>query len=145
MPESNSKPSKTTIPNLMDVTMEKIRDMVDVETIIGDPITVGTDVTIIPISKVSYGFASGGSDLPAKVPKDLFGGGTGAGISIQPVGFLVVQNGDVRLLQMTEGNGDTANSLIRTLPEVISKVSGLVKSKKKSGKSSDDATTDEEA
>ena len=70
MPESNSKPSKTTIPNLMDVTMEKIRDMVDVETIIGDPITVGTDVTIIPISKVSYGFASGGSDLPAKVPKD---------------------------------------------------------------------------
>ena len=70
MPESNSKPSKTTIPNLMDVTMEKIRDMVDVETIIGDPITVGTEVTIIPISKVSYGFASGGSDLPAKVPKE---------------------------------------------------------------------------
>ena len=69
MPESNSKPSKTTIPNLMDVTMEKIRDMVDVETIIGDPITVGTEVTIIPISKVSYGFASGGSDLPAKVPE----------------------------------------------------------------------------
>ena len=136
MPESNSKPSKTTIPNLMDVTMEKIRDMVDVETIIGDP---------IPISKVSYGFASGGSDLPAKVPKDLFGGGTGAGISIQPVGFLVVQNGDVRLLQMTEGNGDTANNLIRTLPEVISKVSGLVKSKKKPNKSSDDLNTDEEA
>ena len=131
MPESNSKPSKTTIPNLMDVTMEKIRDMVDVETIIGDPITVGTDVTIIPISKVSYGFASGGSDLPAKVPKDLFGGGTGAGISIQPVGFLVVQN--------------TANNLIRTLPEVISKVSGLVKSKKKPNKSSDDLNTDEEA
>ena len=145
MPESNSKPSKTTIPNLMDVTMEKIRDMVDVETIIGDPITVGTDVTIIPISKVSYGFASGGSDLPAKDPKDLFGGGTGAGISIQPVGFLVVQNGDVRLLQMTEGNGDTANNLIRTLPEVISKVSGLVKSKKKPNKSSDDLNTDEKA
>ncbi|MFR3984359.1 MAG: GerW family sporulation protein [Ruminococcus sp.] len=81
----------------------------------------------------------------ASVPKDLFGGGMRAGISIQPVGFLVVQNGDVRLLQMTEGNGDTANNLIRTLPEVISKVSGLVKSKKKPNKSSDDATTDEEA
>ena len=81
----------------------------------------------------------------ASVPKDLFGGGPGAGISIQPVGFLVVQNGDVRLLQMTEGNGDTANNLIRTLPEVISKVSGLVKSKKKAGKSSDDLNTDEEA
>ncbi|MCI7629124.1 MAG: sporulation protein YtfJ, partial [Ruminococcus sp.] len=73
MPESNSNQKRTNIPDLMDVTMEKIRDMVDVETIIGDPITVGTDVTIIPISKVSYGFASGGSDLPAKVPKDLFG------------------------------------------------------------------------
>ena len=145
MPESNSNQKRTNIPDLMDVTMEKIRDMVDVETIIGDPITVGTDVTIIPISKVSYGFASRGSDLPAKVPKDLFGGGTGAGISIQPVGFLVVQNGDVRLLQMTEGNGDTANNLIRTLPEVISKVSGLVKSKKKPSKSSDDLNTDEEA
>ncbi len=82
----------------------------------------------------------------ASVPKDLFGGETRAGIfSIQPVGFLVVQNGDVRLLQMTEGNGDTANNLIRTLLEVISKVSGLVKSKKKPSKSSDDATTDEEA
>ncbi|MDD6586991.1 MAG: spore germination protein GerW family protein [Ruminococcus sp.] len=145
MPESNSNQKRTNIPDLMDVTMEKIRDMVDVETIIGDPITVGTDVTIIPISKVSYGFASGGSDLPTKVPKDLFGGGTGAGISIQPVGFLVVQNGDVRLLQMTEGNGDTANNLIRTLPEVISKVSSLVKSKKKPSKSSDDLNTDEEA
>ena len=144
MPESNSKPSKTTIPNLMDVTMEKIRDMVDVETIIGDPITVGTEVTIIPISKVSYGFASGGSACRQKFRKPVRRR-TGAGISIQPVGFLVVQNGDVRLLQMTEGNGDTANNLIRTLPEVISKVSGLVKSKKKPNKSSDDLNTDEEA
>ena len=82
------------IHDLMGVTMEKIRDMVDVQTIIGDPIVAAPGITIIPISKVSYGFASGGSDLPAKNnPKDLFGGGAGAGVSIQPVGFLVVQDG----------------------------------------------------
>ena len=70
---------KHQISDLMGVTMEKIRDMVDVQTIIGDPITVSDQVTIIPVSKVSYGFASGGSDLPGKVnnPKDLFGGGAG--------------------------------------------------------------------
>ena len=67
---------KHQIQDLMGVTMEKIRDMVDVQTIIGDPIVVSDTVTIIPVSKVSYGFASGGSDLPAKsTPKDLFGGG----------------------------------------------------------------------
>ncbi len=129
MQETNNNQQKHTIHNLMGVSMDKIREMVDVQTIIGDPIIVGTDITIIPISKVSYGFASGGSDLPTKVPKDLFGGGTGAGVSIQPVAFLVVQNGDVRLLQMTE-NGDTANNLIRTLPEVVNKVADMVKSKK---------------
>ncbi|MGN1224262.1 MAG: GerW family sporulation protein [Ruminococcus sp.] len=131
MQETNNNRQEHTIHNLMGVSMDKIREMVDVQTIVGDPILVGTEITIIPISKVSYGFASGGSDLPAKVPKDLFGGGTGAGVSIQPVAFLVVQNGDVRLLQMTEG-GDTANNLIRTLPEVVNKVTDMVKSKKES-------------
>ena len=131
MQETNNNRQEHTIHNLMGVSMDKIREMVDVQTIIGEPILVGTEITIIPISKVSYGFASGGSDLPAKVPKDLFGGGTGAGVSIQPVAFLVVQNGDVRLLQMTEG-GDTANNLIRTLPEVVNKVTDMVKSKKES-------------
>ncbi|MDO4156752.1 MAG: GerW family sporulation protein [Oscillospiraceae bacterium] len=136
MQESNNNHQEHTIHNLMGVSMDKIREMVDVQTIIGDPILVGTEITIIPISKVSYGFASGGSDLPAKVPKDLFGGGTGAGVSIQPVAFLVVQNGDVRLLQMTEG-GDTANNLIRTLPEVVNKVTDMVKSKKESKQTTD--------
>lgn len=118
-----------TIQNLMGVSMDKIRDMVDVQTIIGDPISVGQSITIIPISKVSYGFASGGSDLPSKVEKELFGGGTGAGVSIQPVGFLVIQDGDVRLMQMASGD-DTANNLIRTLPDVVNKVADMVKEKK---------------
>lgn len=121
---------KHQIQGLMGVTMEKIREMVDVQTIIGDPIVVSEQVTIIPVSKVSYGFASGGSDLPAKSnPKDLFGGGAGAGVSIQPVAFLVVQENSVRLLQMDEG-GDAIGSAIRSVPEVVDRISNIVKKKK---------------
>ena len=74
------------IKDMMGITMEKIKEMVDVNTIIGEPIVLADGTTIIPISKVSFGFASGGSDLPAKV-ENLFGGGTGAGVTIQPIAF----------------------------------------------------------
>lgn len=121
------------IQGLMGVTMEKIREMVDVQTIIGDPIVVSDSVTIIPVSKVSYGFASGGSDLPVKTnPKDLFGGGAGAGVSIQPVAFLVVQDDNVRLLQMDENN-DALSSAVRAVPDVVSQIGSLIKKGKKSG------------
>lgn len=118
---------KRQIQDLMGVTMEKIREMVDVQTIIGDPIVVSDKVTVIPVSKVSYGFASGGSDLPTKSnPKDLFGGGAGAGVSIQPVAFLVVQEDGVRLLQMDEA-GDALTSAIRSVPEVVDRIHNIVK------------------
>ena len=110
---------KRPIQDLMGVTMEKMREMVDVQTIIGDP--------IVPVSKVSYGFASGGSDLPVKTnPKDLFGGGAGAGVSIQPVAFLVVQEDGVRLLQMDEGS-DALSSAIRSVPEVVDRLGSMFK------------------
>ena len=129
------------IEGMMGVTMEKIRDMVDVQTIIGDPITVSDQVTIIPVSKVSYGFASGGSDLPAKAnPKDLFGGGAGAGVSIQPVAFLVVQEDGVRLLQMDEGS-DALSSAIRSVPEVVDRISSLIR--KPNSKNKEKAETEE--
>ncbi|MGN0660306.1 MAG: GerW family sporulation protein [Oscillospiraceae bacterium] len=118
------------IEGIMGVTMEKIREMVDVNTIIGEPITTPDNTTIIPVSKVSFGFASGGSDIPSKVPKDVFGGGAGAGVSIQPLAFLVVSGGNVRLLQMTV-DSNAVNSVINTVPEVIDKISGLVSSKGK--------------
>ena len=79
------------IDNLMNITMDKIKEMVDVNTIVGTPITSADGTLIIPVSKVSYGFASGGSDLPTKnEKKDLFGGGSGAGVTIQPIAFLTV-------------------------------------------------------
>ena len=79
------------IGSLMDTTMEKIKEMIDVNTIIGEPITSPDGTLIIPVSKVIYGFAAGGSDLPTKKEnKDCFGGGSGAGVTIQPVAFLTV-------------------------------------------------------
>ena len=116
------------INDLMGVTMEKIREMVDVNTIVGTPITCADGATIIPISKVSYGFASGGSDLPAKVEKDLFGGGSGAGISIQPVAFLVILSGEVKLMQLSI-DASTPNALINLVPDVMEKISGFMSSR----------------
>ncbi|MDD6270139.1 MAG: GerW family sporulation protein [Oscillospiraceae bacterium] len=121
---------KSKINQMMSITMEKIREMGDVKTIIGDPIEAG-DTTIIPVSKVSYGFASGGSDLPAKQnPKDLFGGGAGAGVTVQPIAFLVVsKDGNVRLMQISDSD-DKVSNIIRSVPELIDKISDMVKSRK---------------
>ncbi|HIU41029.1 MAG TPA: GerW family sporulation protein [Candidatus Egerieicola faecale] len=129
------------IQGLMGTTMEKIRDMVDVNTIIGDPIVTPDGTTIIPVSKVSFGFASGGSDIPAKVPKEVFGGGSGAGVSIQPLGFLVVHQGDVRLLEMN-GPGDSMGKALGLVPDVISKISDLFKKDKEDQKPNETAPAD---
>lgn len=129
------------IQGLMGTTMEKIRDMVDVNTIIGDPIVTPDGTTIIPVSKVSFGFASGGSDIPAKVPKEVFGGGSGAGVSIQPLGFLVVHQGDVRLLEMN-GPGDSMGKALGLVPDVISKISDLFKKDKEDKKPDETAPAD---
>ena len=133
--------SEHPIQGLMGTTMEKIRDMVDVNTIIGDPIVTPDGTTIIPVSKVSFGFASGGSDIPAKVPKEVFGGGSGAGVSIQPLGFLVVHEGDVRLLEMN-GPGDSMGKALGLVPDVISKISDLFKKDKEDQKPNETAPAD---
>ena len=111
------------IGSLMDTTMEKIKEMIDVNTIIGEPITS-------PVSKVSYGFAAGGSDLPTKKEnKDCFGGGSGAGVTIQPVAFLTVYQGDVRLVSVDREEG-TADKLVNMIPDVLKKVKGVFKKDK---------------
>ena len=118
------------IGNLMNTTMEKIKEMIDVNTIICDPITSPDGTLIIPVSKVSYGFASGGSDLPTKKEnKDCFGGGSGAGVTIQPVAFLTVYQGDVRLVSVDSEEG-TADKLVNMIPDVLKKVKGVFKKDK---------------
>ena len=118
------------IGNLMDTTMNKIKEMVDVNTIVGEPITAPDGTLIIPVSKVSYGFAAGGSDLPTKKEnKDCFGGGSGAGVTIQPVAFLTVYQGDVRLVSVDREEG-TADKLVNMIPDVLKKVKGVFKKDK---------------
>lgn len=116
------------IQGLMGVTIEKIRDMVNAETIIGDPIHVdGT--TIIPVSRVTFGFASGGSDVAPSSNKQMFGGGSGAGVSVTPVAFLVVSNGNVRTVQLVE-KVSAVDNVIASLPELVDKVVALIKKEK---------------
>lgn len=112
-------------------TIEKVRDLVDVSTIIGEPIKVDDNVTIIPVSKVTYGFASGGSDFPSKNNVELFGGAGGAGVTINPVAFLVINKGEVSLKHITAAD-NAAERAVNLVPEMFDKVTNLVNKNKKS-------------
>lgn len=116
------------IQGLMNITLDKIHEMADSNTIIGKPITTDDGTMILPVSKISFGFASGGTDFDGKnsANKDLFGGGSGAGVNIQPVAFLIIKDGCVRTIQLS----DTSNTIDRALtmlPELVDKVTMLVK------------------
>ncbi len=111
----------------MGVSMEKIREMVDVNTIIGDPISSPEGTTIIPVSKVSFGFASGGSDLPTAVA-EKFAGGSGAGVTVKPVAFIVIKSdGDVQLMELG-GKTSPIEGVIDAIPGLIEKLKGMKKS-----------------
>jgi sporulation protein YtfJ len=110
--------------------MEKIRQLVDVNTIIGEAITAPDGTTIIPISKVSFGFVSGGSDVPAAT-KEIFAGGAGAGVTIKPMTFLVIsKDGDVKLLEASPKENNVMESIFEAAPEFIEKVKGVFAKKK---------------
>ena len=118
---------ENSIKNIMDVTMEKLRAMVNADTIIGDPTVVG-DITLIPVSKVSFGVASGGSDFPSKTQSGLFGGGGGAGVTISPVAFIVVSGGSVKMMPIyNEMTG--VEKAISMAPEVLEKAKELFRKK----------------
>ena len=131
--------NNTPVSDLLGISIEKIKEMADVNAIIGEPIKLPDGTTIIPVSKVSYGFASGGSDLPSKYDKDLFGGGAGAGVSIKPEGFLVISpDGSAKMVSM-EGSNDPISNAIEKAPAIIEKISGFINKKKNGG--SDTADT----
>lgn len=117
------------ICDLMDTTMQKIREIADVNTIVGQPLQV-EGVTIIPVSRVSMGFASGGSDFTTKNQKpemdNAFGGGSGAGINIVPVAFLIVKGESVKLMPVAPPAGTTVDRVVEMVPEVVDKVTGFI-------------------
>ena len=116
------------VQEIMAASLEKIRDLVDSNTVIGSPIHTQDGTTILPISKISFGFVSGGTDFATKTQKDLFGGAASAGGSVTPVGFLVIKDGSVKLMQLAEG-GATVDRLINMMPEVIDRIEGFVASR----------------
>ncbi len=122
------------LPDMMSGTMSKIREMVGANAIVGDPIVLGDNVTIIPISKVSFGFAGGGSDF---VPKSgsasdaPFGGGTGAGVNITPIAFLVYKDDNVRLLPIAAPASNTVDRILDQAPELIDRIGGIFDDRKR--------------
>lgn len=119
------------VKELINSALANIKEMVDANTVTGEPIVLANGVTIIPVSKVSCGFAAGGSDLPNKSEREIFGGGTGGGVTVSPLAFICVSpEGEVQLLQLSM-NASASNAVINMVPEVFDKISSLFKKDEK--------------
>ena len=116
------------LPNMLQDTISKIREMMSVNDVVGDPIVVG-DVTIIPISKVSVGFGGGGADNAKAANKDAFGGGMGGGVKVQPICFMVVKDGNVRMMPVPVPANSTADRVLEMVPDTLDKISAFIDSK----------------
>ena len=113
------------LPNMLETTIAKIREMVDANSVIGDPISTPDGVTIVPVSKISVGLGGGGSDIPTKnqaVKEHPFGGGVGAGVKVTPVAFLVIKEGSVRVVPMAVPANTAADRLVEMIPDTLDKI-----------------------
>ena len=120
------------LPNMMENTIAKIREMVDVNSVVGTPITTADGVTIIPVSKVSVGVGGGGSDFVSKNPnkqENPFGGGAGGGVKVTPVAFLVVKEGNVRVLPIPAPANTTSDRIVEQVPDLLDKIADFINSK----------------
>jgi len=118
------------INEVLQNTMSKIREMVDANTVVGQPIETRDGVTLIPVSHLSFGFATGGSDF-GKTPNvsKNFGGGAGAGVNVTPVAFLIVKDGSVRILPVAPPAKDTGGRVVELIPEMFDKVTDYIDKK----------------
>ena len=120
------------LPNMLDNTIAKIREMVDVNSVIGTPITTPDGVTIIPVSKVSVGFGGGGSDFVSKNVnhhENPFGGGAGGGVKVTPICFLIVKDGSVRMMPVAAPANSTADRIVEQVPDLLDKVASFIDSR----------------
>ncbi len=124
----------TNISDMLTSSMEKIQKMVDVNTIIGQPVNLGDGVTIVPITKIHIGVGGGGTDYATKsalsAKKDPFGGGLGAGVSIDPVAFLIIKGDSVRMLPVAEPASTTVDRIVEQAPDLIDKLSDFLEGRK---------------
>ena len=117
----NKMENKSPLNDMMRNAMEKVREMVDTNTIVGQPITTPDGVTLIPVSKVSFGFGSGGGDY-GKAPKENFGGGAGGAVKIDPVAFLVIKDGTTRVLPVAVPPTSTMERIVEKVPDILDKM-----------------------
>ena len=121
------------LPNMLETTIQKIRDMVDANTVVGEPITTSDGTTILPVSKISIGLGGGGSDFASSKAQNgqmPFGGGVGAGVKVTPVCFLVVKEGNVRILTIAEPANSTADRIVEMVPETLDRIGSFLDKKK---------------
>ena len=116
-----------TLPDMLDNTISKIREMVDVNSVIGTPITTPDGVTIIPVSKVSVGFGGGGSDYTKN--NAAVGGGAGGGVKVTPICFLIVKDGAVRMMPVAAPANTTADRIVEQVPDVLDKIASFIDSR----------------
>ena len=117
------------VESVLNGTLNGLKNLVDVDTVIGDPLKVNDEVTLIPISKVSCGFISGGSGFGAQPQKQNFGGGAGGAMKVIPICFLVIRGDDIRMLPVKEGESKV-ESLVDAVPDLLEKISDFIKSRK---------------
>lgn len=120
------------LPNMLDTTIEKLRDMVSVNSVVGDPIVTADGVTIIPISNVSVGLGGGGSDFVSKNvnhQENPFGGGIAAGMKVTPVAFLIIKDGNVRMLPVAAPASTTADRIVEMVPDTLDKIANFIDSR----------------
>ena len=120
------------LPNMLQDTISKIREMVDVNSVIGDPITTPDGVTIVPVSKVSVGFGGGGSDFTTKNAGSgemPFGGGVGGGVKVTPICFLIVKDGSVRMMPVAAQANTTADRIVEMVPDTLDKLTAYLDSR----------------
>lgn len=122
------------IPTMLENTISKIREMVDVNSVIGTPITTPDGVTIIPVSKISVGVAGGGTEFVSKHPNNRenpFGGGAGGGVKVTPVCFLIVKDGSVRMMPVAEPANSATDRLVEQIPDLLDRLSNYLENRKK--------------
>ncbi len=117
------------VESVLSGALDGLKKMVDVDTVIGDPIKANDEVTLIPISKISCGFVSGGSGFGKTRENEHFGGGAGGSVKVTPVCFLVIRGDSVRMLPVAESESGT-DKIIDMVPDVVNKIAELIKSKK---------------
>lgn len=116
------------IGELMETTMESVKNILKVDTVVGDPIITPDGITLIPVSKISVGFGGGGVELASKKNGEVrpYGGGNATGVKIEPMGFLVVKDGTVRMVNITPPASNTVDRVIDLVPQVLDRVDSFI-------------------